>query len=71
VGNDIAVLSLSIAKKGEKEIPGLTDIDVPRRLGPKRANKIRKLFALKKEEVSLIKKCVIRRKWTASNGKSR
>jgi small subunit ribosomal protein S6e len=67
----MAVLSLSISKKGENDIPGLTDTDVPRHLGPKRANKIRKLFALKKDEVELTKKCVIRRKWTAANGKSR
>merc|ERR1711970_1228470 len=31
-------------RKGEAEIPGLTDSIVDRRLGPKRANKIRKLF---------------------------
>merc|ERR1712088_398684 len=31
-------------KKGEAEIPGLTDNTIPRRLGPKRASKIRKLF---------------------------
>ena len=70
MGNDIAVLALSISKKGEKEIPGLTDLDVPRRLGPKRANKIRKLFALKKDEVSLVKKMIIRRRFVV-NGKSR
>ena len=33
-----------IVKKGEKEIEGLTDVNIPLRLGPKRANKIRKLF---------------------------
>merc|ERR1711881_130232 len=32
-----------IIKKGEAEIPGLTDNTIPRRLGPKRASKIRKL----------------------------
>jgi hypothetical protein len=37
---------LVITKKGINEIPGLTDIDIPRRLGPKRANKIRKLFEM-------------------------
>jgi hypothetical protein len=35
-------------RAGETEVPGLTDITVPRRLGPKRANKIRKLFNLTK-----------------------
>lgn len=33
-----------------QDIPGLTDINVPRRLGPKRASKIRKLFNLSKED---------------------
>merc|ERR1711973_991614 len=31
-------------------IPGLTDNTIPRRLGPKRASKIRKLFNLSKED---------------------
>jgi small subunit ribosomal protein S6e len=50
VGPDLSVLSLIIVKKGESEIPGLTDATVPRRLGPKRASKIRKLFDLAKED---------------------
>lgn len=33
-----------------QEIPGLTDNQIPRRLGPKRASKIRKLFNLNKED---------------------
>jgi len=33
-------------KKGEQEIPGLTDKVIPCRVGPKRASKIRKLFNL-------------------------
>merc|ERR1711953_1516686 len=37
-------------KKGDGEIPGLTDNTIPRRLGPKRASKIRKLFNLSKED---------------------
>ena len=37
-------------KKGDNEIPGLTDTTAPRRLGPKRVGKIRKLFALSKED---------------------
>merc|ERR1719208_49319 len=37
-------------KKGEGEIPGLTDNTIPRRLGPKRASKIRKLFNLSKDD---------------------
>ena len=37
-------------KKGEKDIPGLTDTAVPHRLGPKRASRICKLFNLSKED---------------------
>ncbi|XP_042854391.1 40S ribosomal protein S6-like [Panthera tigris] len=44
------VLNLVIVKKGEKDIPGLTDTTVPCRLGPKRASRIRKLFNLSKED---------------------
>merc|ERR1719168_499577 len=50
VGPDLAVLSLVIVKKGPEEIPGLTDDNKPRRLGPKRASKIRKLFNLEKKD---------------------
>ncbi|KAI4552693.1 hypothetical protein MJT46_017344 [Ovis ammon polii x Ovis aries] len=47
VDANLSVLNLVIVKKGEKDIPGLT---VPRRLGPKRASRIRKLFNLSKED---------------------
>ena len=47
---------------GEKDIPGLTDKTVPRRLGPKRASKIRKLFNLSKEDD--VRQYVIRRRVT-------
>eukprot|EP00096_Caligus_rogercresseyi_P009036 TRINITY_DN299_c0_g1_i1.p1 TRINITY_DN299_c0_g1~~TRINITY_DN299_c0_g1_i1.p1 ORF type:complete len:246 (-),score=82.04 TRINITY_DN299_c0_g1_i1:78-815(-) len=50
VDANLSVLSLAIVKKGEKEIPGLTESIIPRRLGPKRASKIRKLFNLTKED---------------------
>lgn len=46
IGHDIAVVALVIIKKGANDIPGLTDVPRPRRLGPKRAASIRKLFAL-------------------------
>jgi len=59
VGPDIAVLSLVIVKQGDKDIPGLTDTPLPRRLGPKRATKIRKFFNLSKEDD--VRKYVIRR----------
>lgn len=41
VGPDIQALHLIVVKQGDNEIPGLTDADstVPKRLGPKRANR--------------------------------
>jgi len=59
VGPDIAVLSLVIVKQGEQNIPGLTDVVLPKRLGPKRATKIRKFFNLSKEDD--VRKYVVRR----------
>lgn len=50
VAMDLSVLALSIVKQGENEIPGLTDTVHPKRLGPKRATKIRKFFGLIKED---------------------
>merc|ERR1712200_304928 len=50
VDGQLSVLSCTIVKKGDGEIPGLTDNTIPRRLGPKRASKIRKLFNLSKED---------------------
>ena len=50
MGANLSVLNLVIVKKGEKDIPGLTDTTVSRRLGPKRASRIRKLFNLSKED---------------------
>ena len=44
VGSDMSVLSVTIVKQGEQDLPGLTDTTVPKRLGPKRANNIRKFF---------------------------
>lgn len=66
VGPDIAVLALAIVKTGETPIQGLTDDKKPRRLGPKRANKIRKLFNLKKEDD--VKRYVIRREVAKKEG---
>jgi len=59
IGPDIAVLSLVIVKQGEQDIPGLTDNALPKRLGPKRATKIRKFFNLSKEDD--VRKYVVRR----------
>lgn len=50
VDGNMSVLSLVIVKKGDVDIPGLTDRYVPRMRGPKRASKIRKLFNLSKED---------------------
>ncbi|CAN7032649.1 unnamed protein product, partial [Brassica rapa subsp. trilocularis] len=50
VSQDLSVLNLVIVKKGEKDLPGLTDTEKPRMRGPKRASKIRKLFNLTKED---------------------
>jgi small subunit ribosomal protein S6e len=58
-GPDLAVIALRIEKKGEKDIEGVTDADKPRRLGPKRANYIRKVFALRKKDD--VRKYVVRR----------
>lgn len=62
VGPDLAVLSLVVVKQGEQDIEGLTDTQVPKRLGPKRANHIRKFFGLTKEDD--VRKYVIRREVT-------
>jgi len=50
VGPDLAILCLVVIKKGAEEIPGLTDDNKPRRLGPKRASNIKKLFNLEKKD---------------------
>lgn len=67
VGSDLAVLSVAIVKNGEQPLPGLTDVTIPRRLGPKRASKIRKLFNLGKNDD--VRKYVIRREIPAKEGK--
>ena len=67
VGHDIAVLNLAVVKMGDGEIAGLTDDSVPRRLGPKRANKIRTLFNLGKDDD--VRQYVISRTFTNKKGK--
>ncbi|KAI4719686.1 ribosomal protein S6e [Aureobasidium sp. EXF-10727] len=59
VAMDLSVLALSIVKQGENDIPGLTDVVHPKRLGPKRATKIRRFFGLSKDDD--VRKFVIRR----------
>merc|ERR1712170_68270 len=67
VDANLSVLSLVVVKKGEQEIPGLTDTSVPRRLGPKRASKIRKLFNLSK--LDDVRQYVVRRPVTGKERK--
>merc|ERR1712080_114528 len=50
VGPDLATLNLCVVRKGSEELPGITDDNRPRRLGPKRASHIRKLFGLEKKD---------------------
>lgn len=59
VAMDLSVLALSVVKQGEEELPGLTDKVLPKRLGPKRATKIRRFFGLsKQDDVSIF--CIAR-----------
>merc|ERR1712031_89935 len=55
----MGIMNLVVVKKGPEEIPGLTDENKPRRLGPKRASNIRKLFNLEKQDD--VKKFVVHR----------
>lgn len=41
---------ICLSMPGEKDLPGLTDLEKPRMRGPKRATKIRKLFNLSKDD---------------------
>lgn len=50
VAGDLAVLSLVVVKQGDGDVAGLTDVTHPKRLGPKRATKIRKFFGLGKDD---------------------
>jgi small subunit ribosomal protein S6e len=59
VGPDLAIMNLVVVRKGAEEVPGLTDDNKPRRLGPKRASNIRKLFNLEKKDD--VKQFVVRR----------
>ncbi|KAK0423562.1 hypothetical protein QR680_008211 [Steinernema hermaphroditum] len=67
VDANLSALSVIIVKKGEQDIPGLTDTSLPRRLGPKRANKIRKLFNLTKDDD--VRKYVVKRTIPATDAK--
>jgi len=67
VGPDLSVVNLVIVKRGKKDLPGVTDVSRPRRLGPKRASKIRKLFDLTKGDD--VRKFAPRRELPAKEGK--
>jgi small subunit ribosomal protein S6e len=67
VSGDLSVLNLVVLKKGDSEIPGLTDTIKPRRLGPKRASKIKKLFALNKGDD--VRQYVVKRQIEGKDGK--
>jgi small subunit ribosomal protein S6e len=59
-GQDLSLLNVVINKVGANPIEGVTDVTVPRRLGPKRASKIRQLFNLSIDDD--VKRFVVRRK---------
>ncbi|KAF7286772.1 hypothetical protein GWI33_004394 [Rhynchophorus ferrugineus] len=65
--SNLSVLALVVVRKGEQEIPGLTDTTVPRRLGPKRASSIRKLFNLNKDDD--VRQYVVRHPLPVKEGK--
>ncbi|VDP27773.1 unnamed protein product [Schistosoma mattheei] len=67
VDSNLSVLNLVVVRKGENDIPGLTDVSIPRRLGPKRASKIRKLFNLSKKDN--VCQFVVRKPVPAKEGK--
>ncbi|KAG5881934.1 hypothetical protein JTB14_034292 [Gonioctena quinquepunctata] len=69
VDGNLSVLALVIVRKGEQEIPGLTDTTIPRRLGPKRASRIRKLFNLSKEDD--VRQYVVKRPLEPKEGKTK
>jgi len=69
VGSDIAVCNLVVVKPGETPLAGVTDVNIPKRLGPKRASRIRKLFDLDKKDD--VRKFVIRRTYVNKAGKTK
>jgi len=67
---DMAAISCVIVKRGEADIAGLTDDTMAnKRLGPKRASKIRKLFNLERDDD--VTKFVIRRELAANDKHSK
>jgi len=68
VASDISILNLVVVGKGDADIPGLTDEPQAKRLGPKRASNIRKLFNLTKADD--VRKYVVQREVTRKSGKT-
>ena len=69
VDGNLSVLSCVITRRGEQDIDGLTNKTIPRRLGPKRANHIRKLFNLSKDDD--VGKYVVKRSLTKESKRPR
>merc|ERR1711924_124563 len=67
INQDLSVLNLVVVKRGAADIPGLSDSTKDIRLGPKRANKIRKLWGFDKTDD--VRQGVVRRKITTKGGK--
>jgi small subunit ribosomal protein S6e len=69
VGPDLSCLNLVIVKRGPADLDGLTnkEADRPSIRGPKRANKIRKVWGLDKNED--VRRYVVRRKIAGKDGK--
>jgi small subunit ribosomal protein S6e len=62
VSSEISALHLIILQRNEgaKDIPGVTDCDVPRRYGPKRASAIRALHGITDKRADLSSKVLVR-----------
>jgi len=69
VGSDISCLNVVVLKNGSQPIEGVTDVSLPRRLGPKRASNLRKLFNLSRDDD--VRKFVVRRKVSKAGKKDR
>jgi len=67
VDQSLSAMSLVVVKKGDADIPGLTDKTIPRPLGPKRASKIRKLFNLGKQDD--VRRYVVKKPLADKDGK--
>merc|ERR1712216_635227 len=68
VSQDLSTLNLKVVKVGDAAIPGLTDTSRPKMRGPKRASKIRKLFALNKGDDVRAYDNTYRRDFETKNG---